>query len=35
MSKHKSMRKVEVLLENHGITYQIPLHVRKSEPREA
>lgn len=29
MSKHKQMRKVEVLLENHGITYQIPLHVYK------
>lgn len=26
----KQMRKVEVMLENHGITYQIPLHVHKN-----
>lgn len=25
MSKDKQMKRVEVLLENHGITYQIPV----------
>jgi hypothetical protein len=30
MSEPTQMRKVEVLLENHGITYQIPFRVHKS-----
>lgn len=30
MNRPKQIRKVEVLLENHGITYQIPLHVYKT-----
>jgi hypothetical protein len=35
MSQPKQMRKVEVMLENHGISYQIPLRVHKSLPEEA
>jgi hypothetical protein len=35
MNQHKPMRKVEVMLENHGITYRIPLRVHKDAPEKA